>query len=36
MARAGGYQPDVANRFIRKLHEKIAQGREVGRRAAAE
>ena len=25
--RAGGYEPDVADRFIRKLHEKIEQGR---------
>jgi hypothetical protein len=33
--RAGGYTPDVANRFISKLHEKIAQGRAVGTRTAA-
>ena len=33
--RAGGYRPAVANRFIRKLHEKIAQGRDLARRAAA-
>jgi hypothetical protein len=34
--RAGGYQPDVATRFIHKLHEKVAQGRDLSRRAAAE
>ncbi|MDO8677115.1 MAG: hypothetical protein Q7R30_00910 [Acidobacteriota bacterium] len=30
---AGGYTPDVANRFIAKLREKIEQGRSVGARA---
>jgi hypothetical protein len=34
--RAGGYEPAVADRFIRKLREKIEQGRDVRRRAAAE
>jgi hypothetical protein len=33
--RAGGYTPDTANRFIRKLREKIDEGRAVGRRAPA-
>lgn len=33
--RAGGYEPQVANRFIRKLHQKIGQGQEVTPRAAA-
>ena len=32
--RAGGYQPQVAERFIRKLREKVRQGQEVTRRAA--
>jgi hypothetical protein len=32
--RAGGYDPQVANRFIRKLREKVGQGQEVMRRAA--
>ena len=31
--RAGGYAPEVANRFIAKLREKIEQGRSVGARA---
>jgi hypothetical protein len=31
--RAGGYEPDVANRFIRSLREKIDQGRAVSRQA---
>ena len=30
---AGGYAPDVANRFIAKLREKIEHGRSVGMRA---
>lgn len=30
---AGGYTPEVANRFIAKLREKIEQGRSVGVRA---
>lgn len=34
--RAGGYEPAVANRFIRKLGEKVEQGRGVARRASAE
>lgn len=34
--RAGGYEPEEADRFIRKLREKIEQGRNVGRRAADE
>ena len=33
--RAGGYQPQVADRFIRKLGDKVRQGQEVTRRAAA-
>lgn len=33
--RAGGYDPDVANRFIAKLREKIDQGKSLGARAAA-
>lgn len=32
--RAGGYEPEVANRFIKKLQEKIQQGRALGSRAA--
>jgi len=32
--RAGGYQPEVADRFIAKLREKIEQGRALGQRAA--
>lgn len=32
--RAGGYQPDVANRFIAKLREKIDQGKALGSKAA--
>lgn len=31
--RAGGYEPEVANRFIRKLREKIEEGRKAGRAA---
>jgi len=30
---AGGYAPEVANRFIKKLREKIEQGRSAGARA---
>jgi hypothetical protein len=33
---AGGYAPEVANRFIKKLREKIEQGRSVGARADLE
>jgi hypothetical protein len=33
--RAGGYEPQVADRFIRKLREKIRQGQDVTRRASA-
>ena len=33
--RAGGYEPQVADRFIRKLRDKVRQGQEVTRRAAA-
>ena len=33
--RAGGYEPAVADRFIRKLREKVRQGQDVTRRAAA-
>jgi hypothetical protein len=32
--RAGGYEPQVANRFIRRLKQKIGQGQETTRRAA--
>ena len=32
--RAAGYEPDVANRFIRKLREKVAQGQALARAAA--
>ena len=32
--RAGGYTPDVANRFIAKLKEKIDQGKALASRAA--
>ena len=28
--RAGGYAPDVAQRFIRTLEDKIAAGRRLG------
>jgi hypothetical protein len=28
--RAGGYEPAVADRFIRRLHQKIAEGRRLG------
>jgi hypothetical protein len=34
--RAGGHEPDVAERFIRKLRAKIDEGRTAGRRAANE
>jgi hypothetical protein len=34
--RAGGYEPEVANRFIRKLREKIAEGQALGRQAASQ
>jgi hypothetical protein len=34
--RAGGYEPDVASRFIQKLHEKVEEGRSVTRPTAAE
>jgi hypothetical protein len=34
--RAGGHEPDVAKRFIRKLRAKIDEGRTAGRRAANE
>jgi hypothetical protein len=32
--RAGGFEPREADRFIRKLKEKVEQGRAVGQRAA--
>ncbi|HUQ85959.1 MAG TPA: hypothetical protein VM096_00280 [Vicinamibacterales bacterium] len=32
--RAGGYEPEVANRFIARFKEKIEQGRALGNRAA--
>jgi hypothetical protein len=32
--RAGGYEPEIANRFIARLREKIEQGRALGLRAA--
>jgi hypothetical protein len=31
--RAGGYDPATASRFIRKLRQKIEEGRSLGRRA---
>jgi hypothetical protein len=34
--RAGGYQPVVANRYIRKLREKVREGQGLARRAAFE
>lgn len=33
--RAGNYEPQVANRFIRKLREKIQQGQAITSQAAA-
>lgn len=33
--RAGGYQPDVAARFIARLKQKIQQGRSLARQTAA-
>ena len=33
--RAGGYDPDVAARFIARLREKIEQGKSVGAQSAA-
>ena len=33
--RAGGYEPQVADRFIRKLREKVRQGQDLTRRATA-
>jgi hypothetical protein len=33
--RAGGYEPAVADRFIRALGTKIQQGQSVGSRRAA-
>jgi hypothetical protein len=32
--RAGGFQPQNAERFIRKLREKVQQGQDLSRRAA--
>jgi len=32
--RAGGFEPNAANRFIRTLREKITEGQNLGRRAA--
>ncbi len=32
--RAGGFKPEVANRFITKLRAKIEEGRAIGARAA--
>jgi hypothetical protein len=34
--RAGGYEPQIANRFIRKLRDKVRQGQEVTHRAPAQ
>ena len=34
--RAGGHEPAVANRYIRKLREKVEQGRAITRAAAAQ
>ena len=33
--RAGGYSPETADRFIRKLRQKIDEGRALGRRTPA-
>jgi hypothetical protein len=33
--RAGGFEPNASNRFIRKMHEKIAAGQSVGVRRTA-
>jgi len=32
--RAGGYRPDVAGRFIRRVHQKIAEGQRVAETAS--
>jgi hypothetical protein len=32
--RAGGFEPEIANRFITKIRAKIEEGRAIGRRAA--
>lgn len=32
--RAGGFEPQVANRFIARLREKISEGKAIGSRAA--
>jgi hypothetical protein len=34
--RAGGYEPEVATRYIRKLREKVDEGRMVTRQAATQ
>jgi hypothetical protein len=34
--RAAGYDPQVADRFIRALRARVEQGRNAARRAAAE
>lgn len=34
--RAGGYDPETADRFVRTLQKRIAQGRHVTRRTFAE
>jgi hypothetical protein len=34
--RAGGYEPAVANRFIARLHQKIADGRRLGETASSQ
>jgi hypothetical protein len=34
--RAGGYDAETSNRFIKKLRAKIEEGRNIGRRAANE
>jgi hypothetical protein len=33
--RAGGFEPAIANRFIARLHQKIADGRRVGKTVSA-
>jgi hypothetical protein len=33
--RAGGYEPEVANRFITTLKKKVSEGRDLTRRTAA-
>jgi hypothetical protein len=34
--RAGGFEPAIANRFIARLHQKIADGRRLGKTASGQ